>query len=177
MRYAVPVFGWSLAVLQHALWNGSVLLVGGIAGEDASVVNVVLFLAPLFTVSALLVLYTIARVSARRELETMRKQLAPEVAQGVLTPQEYQMLTSDELRKRALDEAKRTKGREGRDRLSRFMQASAELAFRKYHLSRGERLPPGQESPEDAYRAELALLRSQMTGRMGSLPSGAVAPG
>jgi RsiW-degrading membrane proteinase PrsW (M82 family) len=177
MRYVVPVIGWSLAVLQHALWNSSLLLFGGIIGENPSIIKVVLWQAPILTFSALLVLYIIARVSGKRELETMREQLAPEVAQGVLTPQEYQMLTSDELRERALDEATRKGGREGRDRLRRFMQAAAELAFRKYHLSRGERLPPGQESPEDAYRAELALLRSQMTGQMGNVPMSAVARG
>jgi hypothetical protein len=48
------------------------------------------------------------------------------------------------------------------------MQAAAELAFRKHHLSRGERLAPGQESPEDAYRAELAQLRPTLARSGGS---------
>jgi RsiW-degrading membrane proteinase PrsW (M82 family) len=163
-RYVVVVLGWSLAVFQHALWNGSLLIFGGIVGEDASVINVVLLQAPLFILPAVIVLYIIARLSAKRELSVMREQLAPEVAGGVLTPREYEVVTTDELRKSALGEAERTGGRVGRERQERFFQTAAELAFRKYHLSRGELLPPDQEAPEDAYRAELAHLRSQLAG-------------
>jgi RsiW-degrading membrane proteinase PrsW (M82 family) len=162
-RYLVPVVGWSLAVLQHALWNGSLLVIGGMFGSDVPVVKVVLLQAPIFTLPALIVLLVIARIAGKKELAIMREQLAPEVAGGVLTPHEYEVLTTDELRKSAIQEASRTGGRERRDRQQRFFQAAAELAFRKYHLSRGERPAPGQESPEDAYRAELALLRSQMS--------------
>jgi len=66
-------------------------------------------------------------------------------------------------------EAERTGGKEGKERQQRFFQAAAELAFRKYHLSRGELLRQGQEAPEDAYRAELALLRSELS-RVGLQP-------
>lgn len=163
-RYVVPVIGWSLAVLQHALWNGSLLIFGGIVGEDASIIKVVLLQAPIFTFPPLIVLYIIARISGKRELAILREQLAPEVAGGVLTPREYEVMTTNELRKDAVREATRAGGREGRDRQRRFMQAAAELAFRKHHLSRGELLAPGQEAPEDAYRAELALLRGQLAG-------------
>jgi RsiW-degrading membrane proteinase PrsW (M82 family) len=163
-RYVVVVLGWSLAVFQHALWNGSLLFFGGIVGEDASVMNVVLLQAPLFIFPAVIVLYIIARMSGNRELSVMREQLAPEVAGGVLTPREYEVVTTDELRKTALQEAAQTGGRVGRERQERFFQTAAELAFRKYHLSRGELLTPNQEAPEDAYRAELAHLRSQLAG-------------
>lgn len=171
-RYIVPVIGWSLAVIQHALWNGSLLILGGIVGSDASVIKVVLWQAPIFTLPALIVLWIIARISGKRELAILREQLAPEVIEGVLTPREYEVLTTNELRRSAVRDAERSGGRDGRDRQRRFFQAAAELAFRKHHLSRGELLAPGQESPEDAYRAELAQLRPQLGGLHGELPSG-----
>jgi hypothetical protein len=163
MRFVVPVLGWSLAVLQHALWNSSLLVVGNLYGrEDISVVRVVLYQAPIFTFPPLVALYVIARAAGRRELAILREQLAPEVAAGVLTPREYDVLISNDLRKSALASIRSADGPQARDRLKRFFQIAAELAFRKYHVARGDPLTPGQQAPEDAYRAELANLRSSL---------------
>jgi hypothetical protein len=156
--------GWSLAVLQHALWNGSLLVIGGFYGDNVSALRVVLIQGPLFTLPAVLVLWTIARFAGQRELAILRTQLAPEVASGVLTPREYATVTSDAARKSAVRVAAAQGGPGGKHRQQRFFQAAAELAFRKEHLARGERPAPGQEAPEDAYRAELALLRGQLAG-------------
>ena len=174
-RYVVPVLGWSLAVLQHALWNGGILLVAGLADEDASVIEVVLIMTPLFTLPPLFALLVIARLAGRKELTILRDQLAPEVAGGVLTPREYEVLTSAPLRRDALRRAEERGGRELRARQRHFFQIAAELAFRKHHLSRGETPTPGQRAPEDAYRAELATIRAELLspGRVvaqGALP-------
>jgi RsiW-degrading membrane proteinase PrsW (M82 family) len=162
-RIVVPMVGFGLAVLQHVLWNTGLIVIGGVQGADASVWSVVLIEAPLFILPALLVLYLIARTSSRRELEILRDQLAPEVDYGVLTAEEYRTLTTEPLRRRALQTARRRGGRPLQQELERFFQAAAELAFRKYHLSRGEHLKPGQQAPEDAYRAELARLRGALS--------------
>lgn len=161
-RFVVPVLGYSLAVLLHALWNSSLLLVGDLYGHNASLFKVVLIQGPILTLAPLIVLFLIARASGRRELEILRLQLAPEVAAGVLTPREYEVVTTNELRKSAVKSAMRSGGKAARDQQQRFLQACSELAFRKYHLSRGESLPQGQQSPEDAYRAELVYLRGQL---------------
>ena len=52
-------------------------------------------------------------------------------------------------------------GRALRARQLRFCHVAAELAFRKYHLSRGELPKPGQRAPEDAYREELRDSRAR----------------
>ena len=83
-------------------------------------------------------------------------------ATDALTPSEYHTLTDPALRRRALADAQRRGGRPLRARQRRFYQVAAELAFRKYHLSRGERPKPGQRAPEDAYRAEIAALRTEL---------------
>lgn len=161
-RFIVPMLGWSLAVLQHFLWNGSLFLVSGLLGKDASLWHVVLIQAPLFTFAPLLVLWLIARVAGRRELEILRTQLAPEVAWGVLTPDEYATLTDPERRRQATISARSRGGRPLRAKQRRFFDVASDLAFRKYHLSRGERPKPNQHAPEDAYRAELAHLRAEL---------------
>ena len=115
--------------------------------------------------AAVIVIWLIARFAGKKELAIIKEQLALEVAGGVLTPREFQVLTSNALRRQAVREAARYAGRDGKRRQRRFFQAAAELAFRKYHLSGGERPGRGQDSPEDTYRAELAMLRTQLAGR------------
>ena len=165
MRYVVPIIGWSLAVFQHALWNGTLVLTGDLYGRDVSVIKVVLIQAPIFVLPAMVVLYVIARISVNRELVVIKEQLAPEVAGGVLTPEEYEVIISNDRRKQALSSAISSGCRDARKRVRCFFQVSAELAFRKYHLSNGELLTSGQQAPEDAYRAELAHLRTKINTR------------
>jgi RsiW-degrading membrane proteinase PrsW (M82 family) len=161
-RYAVPVIGFSLAVLQHALWNGTLVFIDNMVGDDVSIWRVVLIQAPIYTMLPLFVLFLIARAAGRRELAIMREQLAPEVAYGVLTPEEFAAVTDPRLRRLAIGGVRRRGDRELIRIQRRFNQVAAELAFRKYHLSRGERPRPNQIHPEDAYRAELAYLRAAL---------------
>jgi RsiW-degrading membrane proteinase PrsW (M82 family) len=160
---AVPVIGYVLAVVQHMLWNGGSIVILGLEGEDATIWSVVLLLAPLFLLPALVVLYLIARGASQRELEILREELAGEVDHGVLTPAEYEQLTSDAQRKAVLREAKERGGKPLARKVRRYYQVAAELAFRKYHLRRGESPKPGQHAPDELYRAELAVLRDELT--------------
>jgi RsiW-degrading membrane proteinase PrsW (M82 family) len=161
-RFIVPVIGWSLAVFQHFLWNTGAAVIAGAQGKDATIFSVVLVEAPLFLLPALVIMLIIAVVAGRRELTIMRRELAPEVAQGVLTQTEYDNVTSSARRKQLLMAAERRGGKQLRARQLRFFQTAADLAFRKYHLSRGERPKPGQHSPEDLYRQQLATLRAEL---------------
>ncbi len=169
-RFLVPVLGWELAVLQHFLWNAGLFVIGALQGQDASIFSVVLVEAPLFVLPAVIVLVVIARIAGRRELVILREQLGDEVERGVLGPAEYHVLTDDARRRCALAAAKRHRDPSVEDRLRRFYQLAAELAFRKHHLSRGERPMPGQRAPEDAYRQELAVIRAEL-GPSGVIPA------
>lgn len=164
-RYIVPVLGWSAAVLQHALWNGTLVVIGGFFGTGASVIKVVLIQAPIYVLPAVIALFVIARLSSRRELAIMRGQLAPEVAIGVLTPREYEIVTSNELRRAAIRSARQNGGRAGCTQQMRFFQVAAELAFRKHHHGQGELARVAPRASEDAYRVELAYLRSRLADR------------
>jgi RsiW-degrading membrane proteinase PrsW (M82 family) len=161
-RFVVPVLGWMLAVLQHFLWNAGAFVIAGAQGPNATAVSVVLVEAPLFVLPALLLLVLIAHLAAARELRIMREQLAAEVPAGVLTQSEYDLVTDPRQRHTALHAAAQRGGRELRARQLRFFHVAAELAFRKYHLSRGEYPKPGQRAPEDAYREELVALRAEL---------------
>lgn len=161
-RFIVPVLGWALAVIQHMLWNGGVLLTTSLLGDSASLTQIVFIDGILFIVPALLVLAIIARVAHRRELQIMRTELEYEVRREAITPGEYEVLFRDDLRRQALHQAAARGGSELRAMQQRFFDLAAELAFREYHLRQGEDLKPGQLAPEDAYRAELARLRAAL---------------
>lgn len=169
-RFIIPVLGWALAVVQHMLWNGGVLLTNGLLGTDASLLQIVLIDAAIFIVPAALVLVTIARIAHRRELRIMRGELANEVDRQAITPAEYNILFRDDLRRQALNEAAARGGRDLREIQQRFFDLAAELAFREYHIRQGEDLKPGQFEPEDSYRAELARLRAALAAE--GLPPG-----
>ena len=162
-RYAVPVLGWTLAVLQHFVWNaaGGVLLAA--LGDGAPVVlrlgvQVAVLMAP-----AILTLYLISRLARGRERRIMREELADEVGRGVLRRAEYEVLWDDSLRRRAVAEAGRAGGAAGRAAQRRFFQAAAELAFCKHHHCQGEPPEGGGCCPhEDLYRAQLAAARATL---------------
>jgi hypothetical protein len=151
-----------LAVIQHFLWNAGTLLIAMMQGRETTLLSIVPIGVALFLLPALAVLLVIAHLATNREEKIIREQLADEVALGVLTPAEYAIVADSRLRRAALRTASQAGGRSLRSRQQRFFQIAAELAFRKHHLSRGERPKPGQRAPEDAYREELATLRSAL---------------
>jgi len=163
LRYIVPVVGWALAVFQHFLWNGGGIVIAVLMGEGASLWSIVVLETILFTVPALGVLIVIALLAASRESRILREQLGDEVERGTLTPEEYAMLSSGGSRRRATWSALTDGGFTQWRRRRRFVQAAAELAFRKHHEAQGEKLKGAQKTtPEERYRAELAALRSQL---------------
>jgi len=161
-QYLMPMLGYGLAVFQHVLWNTGTVVIAGLHGEDLSVITLVLVMVPFFTLPAVVVLYLIARAASRRELQILQATLRDEVVRGLLTPEEYQVLTTERLRKRALAAARQRGGKPLQQRVQRFFQVAAELAFRTYHLRRGERPKPGQHAPEERYREEIVALRTQL---------------
>ena len=81
-------------------------------------------------------------------------ELQPEVASGLLTQQEYDVLTSARRRARVRFSALTSQGWTAYRRLGRFFQAATDLAFKKHELrSFGE---------ERGNSAEIARLRVQV---------------
>lgn len=170
LRFLVPVVGWMFAVLQHFLWNiGGAVLAVGLGTDVPGLIRLALQILVLILPAAL-VLYLVARLARRRERNIIREQLSEEVARGVLSQEEYALLSDDAARRRALASAKRERGRAGRRAQREFFQAAAELAFRKHHHSQGERLDGelGTDT-EDLYRAQLAATRARLASHS-SLP-------
>lgn len=170
-RFIVPILGWAVAVGLHASWNGGLILTSASLGEDSSLLEVVAVQTLLVIVPAVLVLWAIARMSSRAELEILRTELQHEVRRGTLTEGEFLTITDTQQRKAALREAKERGGRRLRGVHLAFFHTAGDLAFRQHHQRQGEPAKPIHSSQDDADRKRLAVLRYEMR-TVGLLPPG-----
>jgi RsiW-degrading membrane proteinase PrsW (M82 family) len=162
LRILVPMLGWAIAVALHMAWNGGVLLGVARFGDDGGLLEVVVFLTLLVIVPAVLVLYAIARVSARNELQILRDELRGEVDRGAITESEYITIVDGRRRRLALAAARNLGGRALRARQQAFFQTAADLAYRTYHRRRGEGPRPDQAARDDLDRQRLSDLRREL---------------
>jgi hypothetical protein len=115
------------------------------------------------TAPGIIALLIIARLAWRREAGVIREHLADEVPVGVLSLDEYERLPSQRARFSAEVRALRQHGLRAFFAQRDLHQAATELAFRKWHLSRGERPKAGQRrKPEDRYRQLIAVHRTHL---------------
>lgn len=170
-RWLIPILvvgGYVLAVLQHAAWNFiAATLVPALLPEDTSPVFLLFVVMPITTVvltaPGMLTLLAIAYFAWHREKRVIRDFLRDEVPLGVLTEAEYERLPSWRGRFRAEMSALTRRGLRAFFAQRDLHQAATELAFRKWHLSRGEKPKRGQRrQPEDEYRHQIAVHRTHL---------------
>jgi RsiW-degrading membrane proteinase PrsW (M82 family) len=157
-----------LAILQHATWNflGATLVPMLFSPEQHPLLYLFVIMpvtTAVLSAPGLLALLVIAILAARRERGVIRDFLLDEMERGVLTREEYERLPSWRARFRAELAALRSRGLRGFFALRDLHQAATELAFRKWHLSRGEQPKRGQRrQPEDLYRQQIAVYRTRL---------------
>lgn len=171
-RFAVPILGWLTAVILHALWNGGLVFTEVQWGDQVGLLQAVAVQAALVIAPAVLVLYAVARLSTRHELQILRERLRDEVDRGALTDAEYAVIIDGDARRRALAAARTRGGRTLHSRQQAFFHTAAELAFRGHHRSRGESLSPRQLAADDVDRQRLMILRDEIAAAELATPEG-----
>lgn len=161
-RIIVPFLGWCVAVALHAAWNGGLIVTAALLGDGTGLVQLVAIQSLIVIVPAVLVLYAIARISARHELEILRTELRAEVDLGTITPAEYVNIVDRAQRKQALVTARTSGGRALRGRQLAFFHTAAELAFRHHHRRQGEPVSAAQVERDTWDRQRLATLRDEL---------------
>ena len=161
-RAIVPILGWSVAVALHVAWNGGLVLTSVFMDEDAGLLELVAVQSAIVIVPAVLVLYVIARLSARHELQILRDELAHEVHRGTITEAEYATIVDHAQRQRALARARARGGRALRGRQQAFFHTAADLAFRSHHRRQGEPDRPNHAARDDTDRERLLTLRREL---------------
>ncbi|REF36796.1 PrsW family intramembrane metalloprotease [Thermasporomyces composti] len=127
-RILLPVIGYLTAVLLHALWNGSSLLLGG-AGFF---VVYVLVMVPIFVAMIIVVVW-----QRRREQRIVATHLPRFVAAGWIAPDEVRHLVSLSGRRGWRAAVKRHWGPEAAKALRDYQTAVTELAFFHDRWARG----------------------------------------
>jgi hypothetical protein len=130
--------------------------------EDAALLELVAVQTAIVIVPAVLVLYVIARLSARHELRILREELRAEVERGTITQAEYAAIVDAEERQRALASAQARGGRALRRRQQAFFSTAADLALRNHHRRQGESSNPSQAARDDIDRERLLTLRREL---------------
>ena len=158
VRFVVPALVLLLAIALHTAWNWAALINAQSANsiEHAFVLQAIV--AVIVILPGLLLLFLVAKESQRRQLQIVRQQLKEEVSTGHLTAAEYAVLSSDDLRGRALRHAKAVDSQLATD-LKRFLNTAVELAFLKQHIEKGETLDDRRAIMLERYRRILADLR------------------
>ena len=154
----MPILGWALAVILHVAWNGGLVLTSVQMDQDAGLLKLVAVQTAIVIVPAVLVLYAIARMSARHELRILREELRTEVERGTITQAEYAAIVDAEERQRALASAQARGGRALRRRQQAFFHTAADLALRNHHRHQGEPSRPRHAALDDIDRERLLAL-------------------
>jgi RsiW-degrading membrane proteinase PrsW (M82 family) len=161
-RVVVPILGWALAVALHIAWNGGLVLTTTLMDEDAGLLQPVAVQTAIVIVPAVLVLYVVARLSARHELGILREELRAEVERGTITQDEYTAIVDAEERQRALASVQARGGRALRRRQQAFFSTAADLALRNHHRHQGEPSNANQAARDDVDRERLLTLRREL---------------
>lgn len=167
-QIVIPLIGYLIAVGLHSFFDfvdfqasASILTSGG----NPAVVNYALaaivgnYVPPFLAQIGLL--YILIK-SLAHEAAVIREFLAVEVSKGVVTVGEYALLQNSFLRTKAERGVLKKSGYRQWLRVKALYQTEIGLAFRKWHVSMGDKLKLGYRQPEDAYRQRIRRLRDEI---------------
>jgi len=156
-RILVPLLGYLLAVLSHALWN-----LAAVSGGRGMVVVYLLVEVPIFLAFLGFVVWT-----RRREGRLIGQFLRPYADAGWLSAAEVAMLSSMPRRREARAWARANTGREGLAAMRAFQDTASELALlrrRMHHCAADELAVAHERELLEALR----VRRAQFVGTPGS---------
>lgn len=167
-QIVIPLCGFLIAVGLHSFFDFVDLQASSVirnANGNATVVNYALFaiianyLLPFLAQIGLL--YILMK-SLAHEAAIIREFLANEVSNGIVSVGEYALLQNSFQRTRAERRVWRKFGMKQWMRVKALYQTEIGLAFRKWHVSMGDKPKLGYLQPEDAYRQRIKRLRNEI---------------
>lgn len=154
VKITMPVLGLSLAMLMHALWNGSAVF-GGI-GVFFAVYFIIM--GPAFIVTLIVIFFAL-----RREGRIVRQFLYPDLQKGIFDPHEYEKLCTVRGRMGLSWNAFWSDGYGNWRRRKRCNQLASELAFHRSRVARGfYRSAQDAADRENDYIYTLQQLRQEL---------------
>lgn len=164
-KIAAPIAGYLCGILLHALWNGTGVLLDVSGLKFAPLVQLFVIvpgMALLLAFPGLVTLVWLAVAGWKREVRIIQDQLKDE-KRKVVTEGEYAVLGNARARFGLLFRALSQKGPQAWMALRQLYELQVDLAFRKWHASRGEKLMSFQQvMTEDGYRERIAQVRDRL---------------
>ena len=152
VKMVMPVLGLLMAISMHAIWNGSVVIFGGLG---------FLFAYLVIMVPAFVIMLVVIFLALRREGQVVKEFLHPDFQGGRLTQQEYERLCTIRGRMGSSFNAF-SRGGVGSWRACRQAnQLASELAFHRSRVARGISSQNAQER-EAAYQSALQDLLTRL---------------
>jgi RsiW-degrading membrane proteinase PrsW (M82 family) len=167
-QIVIPLLGFLIAVGMHSFFDFVDFQASAAirnSGGNPTVINFALiaivgnYLPPFLAQIGLL--YILIRGLAY-ETAIIREFLAVEVSNGIVTVGEYALLQNSFQRTRAERQVFRRSGYRQWVRVKDLYQTEIGLAFRKWHVSMGDKPKLGYLQPEDAYRQRIKRLRKEI---------------
>jgi RsiW-degrading membrane proteinase PrsW (M82 family) len=168
MKLAAPIAGYLCAIFLHALWNGSATLLGFTGLSNASPFVQLFIIVPgmalVLALPGLITLVLLAISGWKREVRIIQDHLKDEAKSGAVSVAELEVLSSTGTRFRRLMAALSKAGPQGWLMLRRLYELQVDLAFKKWHEARGEKLPGFQQVMTlDGYRERIGQVRARLS--------------
>ena len=167
-QIVIPLLGFLIAIGLHTFFDFVDFQASAVirnSGGNPVVVNYALiaivanYLPPFLAQLGLL--YILIRGLAH-ETAIIREFLADEVSDGIVSVGEYALLQNSFQRTHAERQVFRRSGFKQWLRVKDLYQTEIGLAFRKWHVSMGDKPKLGYLQPEDAYRQRVKRLRKEI---------------
>jgi RsiW-degrading membrane proteinase PrsW (M82 family) len=163
-QIVIPVAGYLVAVLFHSAFDFVDWFANGLVinETDTTIVTVILFAnyIPPF-LAQVAILYFLMK-SLAHEAAIIREFLASEVSSGVVRVEEYALLQNSFQRTKEERRVLWSYGIKQWLRVKSLYQTEIGLAFRKWHVSMGDKPKQGDVQPEEAYRQRIKRLRQEI---------------
>lgn len=167
-QIVIPLLGYVLAVGLHSFFDfvdfqaSAVLSTASANGNSANLALLAIicnYIPPFLAQMGLL--YLLIK-SLAHEAAVIREFLANEVSNGIVTIDEYALLQNSFKRTKRERQVWRQQGTRQWLRVKALYQTEIGLAFRKWHVSMGDKPKLGYRQPEDAYRERIRRLRHEI---------------
>lgn len=164
----IPLLGYVVAVGLHSFFDfvdfqASAALTASPGNNDVTFLSLLALIGdyiPPF-LAQMFLLYILIKALAH-EAAVIREFLAVEVSNGVVKVDEYALLQNSFQRTKAERRVWRKHGFRQWLRIKALYQTEIGLAFRKWHVSMGDKPKLGYLQPEDAYRQRIKRLRQEI---------------
>ncbi len=158
----IPILGYLVAVGLHSVFDFVDFFANAMVLNDPNLITVSLiaiicdYIPPFIAQIGLL--YILIK-SLAHEAAVIREFLASEVSNGIVHVDEYALLQNSFQRTKEERRILRSNGWKQWVRVRALYQTEIGLAFRKWHVSMGDKPKLGYLQPEDAYRQRIKRLR------------------